>query len=62
MGLEEFVRVCDRFTNKKLFVTDARGELVRDAHGNLERINDDNVDTASVADSSPAADAATSAR
>lgn len=42
LSIDEFVRVCDRFTNKKLFVTDARGELVRDRHGNLKRINDDN--------------------
>jgi N-acetyl sugar amidotransferase len=44
MTLEEFVRVCDRFTNKRLFVTDARGELVRDAHGNLTKVNYDNVE------------------
>lgn len=44
MSVEEFVRVCDRFTNKRLFVTDARGELVRDAHGNLTKINYDNVE------------------
>jgi N-acetyl sugar amidotransferase len=43
MSLEEFVRVCDRFTNKKLFVCDARGELVKDRHGNLTKINYDNV-------------------
>ncbi len=42
MGVEEFVRVCDRFTNKKLFVCDARGALVKDADGNLRKINDDN--------------------
>jgi N-acetyl sugar amidotransferase len=60
MTLEEFVRVCDRFTNKRLFVTDARGELVRDAHGNLTKINYDNVeapaeDEAPVEIASPAA-------
>jgi N-acetyl sugar amidotransferase len=42
MSLEEFVGVCDRFTNKRLFVTDARGELVKDRHGNLKKINYDN--------------------
>jgi hypothetical protein len=42
--VEEFVRVCDRFTNKRLFICDARGDLVRDRHGNLTRINDDNVE------------------
>jgi N-acetyl sugar amidotransferase len=40
---EEFVRICDRFTNKKLFVRDSRGHLVKDQHGNLTKINDDNV-------------------
>jgi hypothetical protein len=34
--------VCDRFTNKKLFVTDARGTLVKDRHGNLTKVNYDN--------------------
>jgi N-acetyl sugar amidotransferase len=43
MPLEEFIRICDRFTNRKLFVTDARGDLVRDAQGNLEKVNYDNV-------------------
>jgi N-acetyl sugar amidotransferase len=38
--VDEFVRICDRFTNKKLFVTDARGNLVKDKHGNLQKIHD----------------------
>ena len=46
MPLEEFVKTCDRFTNRKLFVCDARGALVKDRHGNLTRINDDNIDAA----------------
>ena len=46
MSLEEFVRVCDRFTNKKLFVCDARGELVKDRRGNLTKVNYDNVQRA----------------
>lgn len=50
MTVEEFVRICDRFTNKKLFVLDANGRLVKDKHGNLTRINDDNHE------SSPAAE------
>jgi hypothetical protein len=41
--LEEFIRICDRFTNKKLFVTDSRGELVKDRDGNLTKINYDTV-------------------
>jgi hypothetical protein len=44
MTLEEFQRLCDRFTNKKLFVTDRRGEFVRDAGGNLSKVNYDNLD------------------
>lgn len=43
MTLEEFNAVCDRFTNKKLFVTDRHGELVRDADGSLVKVNYDNV-------------------
>ena len=35
MTVEEFQKVCDRFTNKKLFKTDARGKLIKDAAGNL---------------------------
>ena len=42
MSLDDFIRVCDRFTNKKLFVCDARGNLVKDRDGNLTKINDDN--------------------
>ncbi len=44
MSLEEFIRVCDRFTNKKLFLCDARGELIKDRHGNLTKVNYDNVE------------------
>jgi len=43
MSLEEFVAVCDRFTNKKLFVCDSRGNLVKDRFGNLTKVNYDNV-------------------
>ncbi len=43
MTLDEFVRVCDRFTNKKLFVCDSRGNLVKDKDGNLSKINYDNL-------------------
>lgn len=43
ISIEEFNKICDRFTNKKLFMTDARGQLVKDRYGNLTKINDDNV-------------------
>jgi len=44
MTMDEFVRVCDRFTNKKLFVCDSRGNLVKDRDGNLTKVNYDNVE------------------
>lgn len=44
MSMDEFVRICDRFTNKSLFVSDSNGDLIRDPHGNLTKVNYDNVD------------------
>lgn len=44
MTLDEFIDICDRFTNKKLFVCDSRGNLVKDKDGNLTKINYDNLD------------------
>lgn len=44
MSLDEFVAVCDRFTNKRLFKCDSRGELIKDRYGNLAKINYDNAD------------------
>jgi len=43
MTLEEFVKVCDRFTNKRLFQCDKTGHLIKDSKGNLKKINYDNV-------------------
>jgi N-acetyl sugar amidotransferase len=42
LTVDEFIKICDRFTNKKLFMTDARGNLVKDKYGNLTKINYDN--------------------
>lgn len=42
LSIDEFVRICDRFTNKKLFVCDARGNPMKDRHGNLTKISYDN--------------------
>ncbi len=42
LSIDDFIRICDRFTNKKLFRTDARGNLIKDRHGNLTKINYDN--------------------
>lgn len=43
MSVEEFIAVCDKFTNKKVFICDSRGVLVKDAEGNLTKLNYDNV-------------------
>ena len=45
LGLEEgeFIRICDKFTNKKIFKLDANGALLKDRQGNLTKINYDNV-------------------
>jgi N-acetyl sugar amidotransferase len=42
LTVDTFVEICDRFTSRKLFVTDARGNLVRDRDSNLTKINYDN--------------------
>ncbi len=39
MTLEEFQMICDRFTNKRLFVCDNRGAPVRDTEGDLIKID-----------------------
>lgn len=43
MSVDEFIRLCDQFTNKKIFKRDVSGALVKDRHGNLTKINYDNV-------------------
>ena len=43
MTVDEFVTICDRFTNKSIFVCDGRGNLVKDRYGNLTKANYDNV-------------------
>lgn len=48
--LDEFIQVCDRFTNKKLFVCDSRGSLIKDKDGNISKINYDNVDSFNMQD------------
>src|SRR3989338_157414 len=42
VSVDEFIKVCDRFTNKKLFKRDASGALIKDKHGNLEKLNYEN--------------------
>lgn len=38
ISIDEFKEICDKFTNKKLFLKDSRGHLVKDAHGNLTKL------------------------
>ncbi len=42
MTIEEFDKVCDRFTNKRIFMTNNKGELIRDASNSLIKANYDN--------------------
>ena len=39
---EEFIKICDKFTNKKIFKRDVSGKLLKDRFGNLTKINYDN--------------------
>lgn len=43
MTVDEFIKVCDRFTNKKIFKRDVAGSLIKSNDGNLTKINYDNV-------------------
>ncbi len=43
MGVDEFIALCDQFTNRALFRQDSQGRLVKDRYGNLTKINEDNV-------------------
>ena len=42
MTLTQFQRICDQFTNKRLFVCDNQGKPVRDKDGNLRKLNYEN--------------------
>jgi N-acetyl sugar amidotransferase len=41
--VDEFIKICDKFTNKKIFKRDDSGALIKDRDGNLTKINYDNV-------------------
>ena len=43
ISLDEFIRLCDKFTNKKIFKRDGNGTLVKDHQRNLLKINYDNL-------------------
>jgi N-acetyl sugar amidotransferase len=38
MSVEEFIKICDKYTNRKIFKTDARGELIKDKHSNVIKL------------------------
>ncbi len=42
INLDEFIKICDQFTNKKIFKRDSSGKLIKDTNGNLTKINYDN--------------------
>ena len=35
LSLEDFIKICDKFTNKNLFKCNNRNELIKDEHSNL---------------------------
>jgi hypothetical protein len=40
--VDQFISICDKFTNRAIFKTRANGELIKDRHGNLIKTNYDN--------------------
>ena len=42
--LEEFDSICERFTNKHLFLTDKNGKLIRDSSNSLIKVNYENLE------------------
>jgi len=42
LTFEEFLKICDKFIDKNLFVKDGNGDLIRDKNGNLSKIKYDN--------------------
>jgi len=43
MTVDEFIKTCDKFTNKKVFKRDSSGVLIKDRNGNLTKLNYDNL-------------------
>lgn len=42
MTFDQFLEICNKFTNKDLFKKDSLGNLLRDENLNLTKINYDN--------------------
>ena len=43
ISVDQFVAICDRFTNKRIFKLDRDGRLVKTARGDLVKLNTDNL-------------------
>ncbi|TGM60701.1 N-acetyl sugar amidotransferase [Leptospira vanthielii] len=43
MSVDEFVKICDKYTNRKIFQKDNDGKLLKDRKGNLTKVNYDNL-------------------
>ena len=43
LSLDDFIKICDKFTNKKIFKCDQSGKLIKNDNGNLEKSNYDNL-------------------
>lgn len=43
INIDQFIDICDKFTNRKIFMRDGSGVLIKDYRGNLSKINDDNL-------------------
>jgi N-acetyl sugar amidotransferase len=43
LSVEDFKQICDRFTNKKIFLRNPDGSLLKDHEGNLTKTNYDNI-------------------
>ena len=43
MTTDEFIAICDEFTNKRIFVRDNQGKLTKDKNGNLTKVNYENL-------------------
>lgn len=43
LSVDQFIEICDRYTNKDLFKLDAEGKLIKDKVLNLTKINYDNI-------------------
>ena len=42
MSMDDFIQICDKFTNKELFKKKIDGNLLRDKSNNIEKITYDN--------------------